>query len=109
LATAVSHELPIVVVILNNGVLGMVRQWQDFFFGKRYSQTILNRKTDFAALAGAFGAEGHSAANLQQLETILAQISDKVPTVIDCRIDANEMVLPMIPAGGSIKDIILRG
>ena len=109
LATAVSEELPIAVVILNNGVLGMVRQWQDLFYEKRYSQTTLNRKTDFVALARAFGAEGHSAVNLQQLETILGNLPDKVPTVIDCRIDVNEMVLPMIPAGGSINDIILRG
>ena len=109
LATAVSEKLPIVVVILNNGTLGLPFQWQNLFFEKRYSHTKLDRKTDFAALAKAFGAEGHSVANLPQLETILCQLPDKIPTVIDCRIDMNEIVLPMIPAGGSVKDIIVRG
>jgi len=109
LATAVSEKLPIVVVILNNGTLGLPFQWQYMFFEKRYSHTMLNRKTDFVALAKAFGAEGHSASSLPQLETIMARLPDKVPTVIDCRIDMYEMVLPMIPAGGSVKDIIVKG
>ena len=108
LATAVTQELPIVIVILNNGVLGMVRQWQDMFYDRRYSQTTLNRKTDFAALAGAFGAVGYCAENLPQLEKILAQLPARLPAVIDCRIDMDEKVLPMIPPGGSVKDIIVK-
>ena len=109
LATAVSNELPIVIVIINNGVLGMVRQWQNMFFDERYSQTTLNRKTDFAALAKAFGAEGHTASSLDQLEEILQNLPVKTPTVIDFRVDMNEKVFPMIPPGGSVKDIITKG
>ena len=106
LATAVSQELPIVVVVLNNGVLGLVRQWQSMFYERRYSQTTLNRKTDFAALANAFGAKGHTVRNLQQLQSILESLPEKTPTVIDCRIDMDAVVLPMIPPGGSVKDIV---
>ncbi len=109
LATAVSQELPLTIVLLNNGVLGMVRQWQNMFYEERYSQTTLNRKTDFAALARAFGAEGHTAENLPQLASILGCLPANVPTVIDCRVDRDEKVLPMIPPGGSVKDIVIRG
>jgi acetolactate synthase-1/2/3 large subunit len=109
LATAVSEELPLVVIILNNGVLGMVRQWQTMFYGERYSQTTLNRKTDFAALAKAFGAEGYRAESLTQLKSILEHLPQTGPAVIDCHIDMDEKVLPMIPPGGSVKNIIIRG
>jgi acetolactate synthase-1/2/3 large subunit len=109
LSTAVSQGLPLVTVILNNGVLGMVRQWQTMFYGERYSQTTLNRKTDFAALAKAFGANGYRAENLAQLQTILEGLPANVPAVIDCHIDMDEKVLPMIPPGGSVKNIIIKG
>ncbi len=106
LATAVSQGLPITVVLLNNGVLGMVRQWQTMFFNKHYSQTTLERKTDFPMLAQAFGAEGYTAKSLDELDRILKNLPDGKPSVIDCIIDMDERVLPMIPAGGSIKDYI---
>jgi acetolactate synthase I/II/III large subunit len=109
LATAVTEELPITIIILNNGTLGMVRQWQAVFCEERYAQTTLNRKTDFAALAKAFGAEGHRAANITQLEGILKNLSGNVPVVIDCPIDINEKVYPMIPPGGSVDNIIIGG
>jgi acetolactate synthase-1/2/3 large subunit len=105
LATAVSQGLPLVVVILNNGVLGMVRQWQKRFYGERYSQTTLGRKTDFVALAEAFGARGFTATNPAELDAILAKLDDS-PTVIDCRICMDEEVLPMIPPGRSVDDMI---
>ncbi len=109
LATCVSQELPIVVVILDNGVLGMVRQWQKNFYGERYSQTTLNRKTDFALLANAFGANGHHVNNLDELDKALEKaFNSKATTVIDCHINMDERVLPMIPPGGSIKNIILN-
>lgn len=109
LATAVSQKLPIVIVLLNNGVLGMVRQWQTMFYGKRYSETTLDRKTDFPLLAKAFGAEGYAAVNLEQLKEILEQkLREDGPTLIDCRIDMDEKVLPMIPPGASIDDIIVE-
>ncbi|NLB29341.1 MAG: biosynthetic-type acetolactate synthase large subunit, partial [Clostridiales bacterium] len=107
LATAVTYNLPITVVILNNGVLGMVRQWQTMFFEKRYSHTTLNRSTDFKALAESFGAVGFLANSAAELEAALESVPDGGPSVIDCRIDMDEMVLPMIPAGGTINDIIL--
>ena len=109
LSTAVSQELPVVTVIVNNGVLGMVRQWQTMFYGQRYSQTTLNRKTDFPALAKAFGADGYRAENLSQLKSILNNLPDNGPVVIDCHIDMDEKVLPMIPPGGSVKNIIIKG
>jgi acetolactate synthase-1/2/3 large subunit len=109
LATAVSQGLPVVTVILNNGVLGMVRQWQTMFYGERYSQTTLNRKTDFPALAKAFGAEGYRAESLSQLKSILEKLPANGPTVIDCHINMDEKVLPMIPPGGSVKNIIIKG
>jgi len=106
LATAVTHKLPIVVVLLNNGVLGMVRQWQALFFDKRFSQTTLERKTDFPALARAFGAHGFSASNLDELDNVLKNLPDDGPCLINCEIDKDAMVFPMIPPGGSAKDII---
>lgn len=109
LATAVSQNLPIVIVILDNGVLGMVRQWQQTFYCERYSQTTLARKTDFALLAKAFGAEGYHVNNLEELKVALdATFNSNIPTVIDCHIDKDEKVLPMIPPGGSIKNIIIN-
>ena len=108
LATAVSHAIPLVIVIMNNGVLGMVRQWQTLFFGKRYSNTILtDRKTDFVKLAEAFGAKGYRAATAEEFETAFKEaVSSGDVVVIDTAIDKDEFVLPMLPPGGSIDDII---
>lgn len=109
LATAVTFELPIVVVLLNNHVLGMVRQWQTQFFGRRYSQTTLNRKTNYVKLAEAFGGAGMVVEDESQLEQALKQaFSCNGPFVLDCRIDCDERVLPFIPPGGGMKDIILK-
>jgi len=116
LATAVSQGLPLLMIILNNGTLGMVRQWQTLFYGKRYSQTTLDRKTDFPLLAEAFGAKGFRANNLNELDSVLKNIfesgdPDKMndgPCLIDCKIDIDEMVFPMIPAESSIKNIVLE-
>ncbi|WP_455529519.1 biosynthetic-type acetolactate synthase large subunit, partial [Ruminococcus sp.] len=107
LATAVSQQLPITVVIMNNGVLGMVRQWQTLFFDKRYSNTTLNRKTDFARLAEAFGAKGGHASSAAELEKLADEaLLCNTPFVIDCAVDSDEYVLPMLPQGGSINDMI---
>jgi acetolactate synthase-1/2/3 large subunit len=109
LATAVSYNLPIVTVLMNNGVLGMVRQWQTLFFGKRYSSTVLGRKTDFVKLAQAFGAEGYAAETPTEFKRAFqAALQAKKPVVIDVRIDKDEMVLPMLPPGGAISDIITK-
>ena len=109
LATAVSQELPIVIVLLHNNTLGLPRQWQTSFFGERYSNSTLDRKTDFVALAESFGAKGYLAENLTQLEQALSNLPEKTPVVINCIIDIDEKVLPFIPSGGSISDIIVKG
>ncbi len=111
LCTVVSQDLPITIVVLDNNVLGMVRQWQGIFYEGRYSQTTLNRKTNFAALADAFGSKGYSVSTLEELEKVLAETStgDKGSYLIDCHINEDEKVLPMIPPGKSIKNIILKG
>jgi len=109
LATAVSNKLPIVVIIFNNGVLGMVRQWQTAFYKQRYSQSVLNRKTDFVKLAEAFGAHGFRASTPAELDAALDKAFKlKTPAVIDCIIDKDVRVLPMVPPGGSIENIIIK-
>ena len=107
LATAVTYNIPVVIVIANNGVLGMVRQWQRLFFGKRFSNTVLERKTDFVKLAEAFGAEGYRATNIDEFEAAFKKaIEANGPVVIDAYVYKDELVLPMLPPGGSIDDII---
>lgn len=107
LATAVSYNTPIIIVIMNNGVLGMVRQWQTLFFGKRYSNTVLDRKTDFVKLSEAFGAKAERVGTLKQFKSAFAKaMKHNGPYVIDTLIDMDEFVLPMLPPGGSIDDII---
>lgn len=108
LATAVSQQLPIVIILLNNEVLGMVRQWQNIFHKKHFYETTLDRKTDFTAVASAFGGVGYRVDNLTALDEAISNISHYGPTVIECLIDRDEKVLPMIPPGGSAKDIIIR-
>lgn len=107
LATAVSNNIPMIIVIMNNGVLGMVRQWQTLFFDKHYSNTTLNRKTDFVKLAEAFGAKGIRVDTPEAFESAFkATYAENAPFVIDCAVDCNEFVLPMLPPGGSIDDMI---
>ncbi len=109
LATAVSYNVPLVILIMNNGVLGMVRQWQTLFFNKHYSNTVLNRKTNFVDLARAFGADGEKASSVEELDKALTKaFSTDGPFVIDCSIDKDEFVLPMLPPGGSMDDIIVK-
>lgn len=109
LATAVTYKVPMVIVIMNNGVLGMVRQWQTLFYEKHYSATILDRQTDFAALAKAFGGEGMCAETLEELDVALDKaFAYDGPFVVDCRIDKDEFVFPMLPPGGSMDDIIVK-
>lgn len=109
LATAVSYGIPLKIVLVNNGVLGMVRQWQTLFFGKRYSHTVLNRRTDFVKLAEAFGAEGCVATTAKEFaEAFDRALKSEKPFVIDARIDRDEFVLPMLPPGGAIDDIITK-
>ncbi|NLY81918.1 MAG: biosynthetic-type acetolactate synthase large subunit [Clostridiales bacterium] len=107
-ATAVSENLPIITVILNNSVLGMVYQWQTLFYDKRYSSTILERKTDYVKLAEGFGLQGFRATNPKELEEAMAKaVKIDGPVWIECVIPREERVLPMIPGGGNVEDMIV--
>jgi acetolactate synthase-1/2/3 large subunit len=109
LATAVSYKVPVVILLMNNGVLGMVRQWQTLFFDKHYSNTTLDRKTDFVRLAEAFGAKGERVDSIEALDSALGRAFDENgPYLIDCTVNADEFVLPMLPPGGSKDDIITK-
>ena len=106
--TAVSQELPIITIIMNNRVLGMVYQWQTSFYGKRYAATTPERKTNFPKLAEAFGAKGFSASNPTEFEEVFNKaLQEKGPVWIDCAISRDERVLPMIPGGGTLEDMII--
>ena len=108
LCTTVKEGLPITIVLLNNQVLGMVRQWQTAFFGERYSATILDRGTDFVKLIEAYGGKGFSIHKLSELEKALEERKNIAgPVLLDCHIDKDEKVLPMIPPGKSVSEIIL--
>ena len=109
LATAVRYNVPVVVIIMNNGVLGMVRQWQTLFYEKHYSNSVLERKTDFAAFAKSFGADGEAVTTPEELDEALGRaFKTEGPYIIDCKIDKDEFVLPMLPPGGSMDDIITK-
>lgn len=108
LATAVTNQTPVVIFIMNNGVLGMVRQWQTLFFDKHYSNTTLERKTDFVKLAEAFGLPGFRAVSLPELKEVLQKaFAVEGPVLVDCAIDEDAFVLPMLPPGGAVEDIIV--
>ena len=107
--TAVSYELPIITVIFNNSVLGMVRQWQTTFYEKRYSQTDPHRRTDFVKLAEGFGLKGYRCTNLPEFQAAFADaLKQKGPTWIECIIDKDEKVLPMIPGGGDNNGSVME-
>ncbi|MGO8683481.1 MAG: biosynthetic-type acetolactate synthase large subunit [Thermoleophilia bacterium] len=107
LATCVNYNIPVVVAMLNNGYLGMVRQWQDLFWNKRYSHTDIERQPDFAKLADAFGALGMTVTSEDQVGDALRDaIASNRPTLIDFRVRREENVFPMVPAGASITEMI---
>ncbi len=107
LATVCSYNLNIKIIVMNNTVLGMVRQWQKLFYGRRFSQTDPHRKTDFVKLAEAFGIKGMRICNDDDAEAVIAEaFKDNQPVVIDCRISPDENVLPMIPPGKTVDDLI---
>ena len=105
IATATRYNIPIVEVVVNNHVLGMVRQWQTLFYGKRYSQTILNDSVDFVKLAEALGAKAYRVTQKEELEPVLREaISLNIPVLIDCQISCDEKVFPMVSPGAPIAD-----
>ncbi len=108
LIVAVQHRLPIIVAILNNGFLGMVRQWQEMFWEKRYSHTCINCQPDFVKLAEAYGAAGMRVEKKEEVESAIKKalsITDR-PIIIDFRVDREENVYPIIPAGKTVKEMI---
>ncbi len=107
LATAVSCQLPIVIILFNNSALGMVRQLQTFFFGRRYAGTNLQRETDFVKLAQAFGADGARVSDIAAFESALKNaLKQKTPYLIEAQIDRDACVLPMLPKSGLMEDMI---
>ncbi len=107
LATAVLNDIPVTVAILNNRFLGMVRQWQELFYDKRYSSTYLDISPDFTKLAEAYGALGIEVKKPGEVKAAIEEaISSDKPAVIDFKIDSEENVLPMVPAGAAINQII---
>lgn len=107
IATAVAYKIPIVVIIMNNGTLGMVRQWQNFFYESRYSHTSMDRGTDFVKLAEAYGAKGYRITERNQLENVLQEaFSSNVPVIIDYMINIDKKVFPMVAPGAPISEVI---
>lgn len=108
LATSVLEEIPVIVVVLNNSMLGMVAQWQRIFYNRRYSGTMLHDSPDFVKLAEAFGAQGIRIGSLDEFsQAVKNGLTSDVTTVIDVPISPEENVYPMIPSGKTLKDMIL--
>ena len=106
--TAVSQNLPIITVIFNNQVLGMVYQWQTIFYGGRYSSTVPERKTDYVKLAEGFGLKGYHVETLEEFEEAMKEaMKSEGPVWIECKIEKEERVLPMIPGGKTVEEIIV--
>ena len=106
IATAVRCGKPLIQIVLNNQVLGMVRQWQTLFYDHRYSQTILNDKVDFVKIAEGMGAEAMRVTKMEEVEPALRHaLSAKGPIVLDCWIDQDLSVFPMVPAGANIDEV----
>ena len=104
-ATAVRENLPIVEIVINNHVLGMVRQWQTIFYEKRYSATVLNDGVDYVKLAEAMGAKGIRVSTQEEFKSALKEaLSSESPVLIDCIIDSDDMVLPMVAPGAPINE-----
>ena len=106
IATAVRCGKPLIQIVLNNHVLGMVRQWQTLFYGQRYSQTVLNDKVDFVKIAEGMGAEAMRITKIEEVEPALRHaLSSEGPIVLDCWIDQDLSVFPMVPAGANIDEV----
>jgi len=108
LATAVQFKVPVKVVILNNRVLGMVRQWQELFFQGKHSETTLPHIPDFVLLAEAYGAKGFRATRTEEVAPVLRRgFAAEGPVLIDVEVDPEEMVYPMVPAGAPLTKMLL--
>lgn len=106
IATAARYNVPIIQVVINNHVLGMVRQWQTLFYGQRYSNTVLNDAVDFVKLAEAMGAKGQRVDNIEDFEKAFQEaLRSNMPFVIDCQIDSDDKVFPMVAPGAAIDEV----
>jgi acetolactate synthase-1/2/3 large subunit len=109
IATLVQNRLPVKIVILNNNFLGMVRQWQELFFDKRYSQTCMELPVDFIKLAEAYGAKGFQATKHDEVEAVIKKgFATPGPVIMEFKIAREEKVLPMVPAGASLNEMVLN-
>lgn len=105
IATAARYNIPVIQVVINNHVLGMVRQWQNLFYGQRYSATVLNDNVDFVKLAQALGAEGVRVTTQEEFQKAFADaLALGRPVVIDCQIDRDDKVWPMVAPGAAIDE-----
>jgi acetolactate synthase-1/2/3 large subunit len=108
LATLVQYRLPVKIAILNNNFLGMVRQWQQLFFNRRYSQTCMELPIDFVKLAEAYGATGLSATHPDEVESVIRKALDTPgPVIMEFKVAREENVLPMVPAGAALNEMVL--
>ncbi|MFW5731086.1 MAG: biosynthetic-type acetolactate synthase large subunit, partial [Desulfonatronovibrionaceae bacterium] len=108
MATAMSYKLPVKIVILNNGYLGMVRQWQELFYARNYCSTCLHLNPDFVKLAQAFGAEGYLVDKKEDVVPVLEKaFASPLPVIVDVRVEPEENVYPMVPAGASLTEMLL--
>ena len=109
ICTAVSYKVPVITVILNNAVLGMVRQWQGVFYDRRFSSSEPERVTNYKKVAEAFGGEGyHCETPAEFAEAMQKALKATGPVWIECVIDREEKVLPMIPSGGTVHDTMFK-
>lgn len=107
LMTVSKYQLPLVIVLMNNSTLGMVRQWQDMFQDQRYSETCIDPILDYCKLANAYGIRGEYVDSLEGLDEVLQNYNQNEPILIECKIDKDEKVLPIVPPGKSIGNFIL--
>lgn len=105
LATATRYNIPVIEVVFNNNVLGMVRQWQDLFYGKRYSSTVLDDAVDFVKVSEGMGAKAYKVTDSEEFEAALKEsIELNIPCVIECVIDREDKVFPMVSPGAAISE-----
>jgi acetolactate synthase-1/2/3 large subunit len=106
LATASRFDLPVIEIIINNHVLGMVRQWQTLFYEGRYSQTVLNDKVDYCKVAEGLGCDAYRVSKKEEFAPALkSAIKNKRPAVIECIIDEDDKVFPMVPSGKPLSEV----